>query len=122
MTVYEGTSDITSRCTFSTTSSSLPTGLSVYNNGREFKLVPNADIRDILDEGNYSYTVTAYIDNLPIAVKTHKFIVKNITADGTVFKLNITNDTWQYDGDTGNVITTKSSQVSVTSITNGESR
>jgi hypothetical protein len=106
MTVYEGVVDITSRCTFSTTSSSLPTGLSVSNNGRDFKLVPNSDIREILDEGNYSYTVTAYIDDVPVAVKMFKFIVRNITADGTVFKLNITNDTWQYDGDTGASITT----------------
>ena len=122
MTVYEGVVDITSRCTFGVTSSSLPTGLSVSNNGRDFKLVPNSDIRGILDEGNYSYTVTAYIDDVPVAVKMFKFIVRNITADGVVFKLNITNDTWQYDGDTGASITTQRSSVSVSSIASGTSQ
>lgn len=48
--------------------------------------------------------------------KVQPIKVANFSADGTIYKLNITNDTWTYDGDTLNLVGPESSTVTVAEI------
>lgn len=48
--------------------------------------------------------------------KVQPIKVANFSADGTIYKLNITNDTWTYNGDTGALIGPASSTVTVAKI------
>lgn len=48
--------------------------------------------------------------------KVQPIKVANFSADGTIYKLNITNDTWTYNGDTLNLVGPESSTVTVAEI------
>ena len=83
-----------------------------------FYLAPIGGVTS-LTKGNYSVTVTAAYDGVSVAQKTFTFSVTDLSPDGSFYTLNILNDTWFYDGDTGSIINTSNSNVSVSKITGG---
>lgn len=72
-----------------------------------------------IELGSYYYTIIAKIDNKEVARKRFNFQVSDISPDGSMYSLNITNDSWSYDGDTGNVVSIENSVITVNKITNG---
>ena len=71
-----------------------------------------------LNSYGIQYKLDIFKSNSKVAslYKVQPIKVANFSADGTIYKLNITNDTWTYNGDTGALIGPASSTVTVAEI------
>lgn len=122
LTVYDGSTNITNNeeVTFAIESSNLPSSLEVVKDAvtkNLFYIQPTASIGNTIPIGDYYYIIAAKLGTKTIASKVFSFLVRDITIDGTSFTLNITNDVWEYSGNSHEYIGAESySQLTVSAI------
>lgn len=68
----------------------------------------------------YYVKVKAMVGNTWAAAKTFGLKIKNMNATGTVYRLNITNDSWSYESDNSIAGSAATSVLTVNAYTNGE--
>lgn len=88
------------------------------NGGIAFYITKKEDANLQINSYGIQYQLTIKKSGSLVAslYKVQPIKVANFSADGTIYKLNITNDTWTYNGDTLNLVGPESSTVTVAKI------